>query len=232
MPTNKSKPTNKSESKTEKKETKEVKTTDTSSKAEERQQQMNVPRKYIITGAVILALLGLAGYLFSKWMVVAKVNGEVITRAEYTQELEKTAGKQVLEGLTTKKIIQQQAEEKNITVSEEEINAEIKKIEDQLKSQGQTLDQILAFQGLTRDGLREQIVIQKTVEKLVGNVEVATQEIEAYIEQNQELAGEDTDLETLRQRASEDVKQQKTDQQIQQLIQQLRQNAQVEFYTE
>lgn len=230
MPKNNQKSTNKSD-KDEKKVTKTEATSSERSTAE-KQATVPVPRKYIILGAVIIALLGLAGYMFSKWMVVAKVNGDVVTRTEYTKELEKTAGKQVLEGLTTKRIIEQEAKKKNITVTDAEINAEFKKIEEQLKTQGQSLDQILAFQGMTRDGLKEQIVVQKTVEKLVGNVTVATEEVEKYIEENEALAGEDTDLEALRTRANDELKQQKTDAKIQELIANLRKNAKVEYFTE
>ncbi len=243
MPKNNPKSTNDSESKQEKKEVK-AESTKTPKKEDssdtltsDAQQQIKnplseVPRKYVIAGAIVIAALALGGYMLSKWMIVAKVNGEAVTRTEYTKELEKTAGKQVLEGLTTKKIIEQEAKAKGVTVTNEEIDAEIKKIEQQLTSQGQSLDQILAFQGLTKEGLREQIVIQKTVEKLVGDVKVATEEIDKYIEQNQELAGENTDLVSLRATAEADLKQQKTDQQIQALLQDLRKKATVEYFTE
>jgi len=242
MPKNNTKSTNKSESSNDKK-INDVKNSEATTKIEASSSSTNsqkklrnplseVPRKYIVAGAVAIVALTLGGYMLSKWMIVAKVNGDTITRTEYTAELEKTAGKQVLEGLTTKKIIEQEAKSKGITVSDEEIDAEIKKIEQQLTSQGQSLDQILALQGLTKEGLRDQIIVQKTVEKLVGDVQIATQEIDAYIEQNQELAGENTDLKTLRATAEADLKQQKTDQSIQKLLQDLRKKATIEYYTE
>lgn len=234
MSKNTLKPTHKSDSKTSSKET--VKPEETSSKVTDSStvsiNGTNVPRRNVVIGAIVIGALLLGGYMISKWMVVGKVNGETITRSEYTQELEKTSGKQVLEGIATKKIIQQEAKKKNISVSNSDVDAELKKIEDQLKAQGQTLDQVLAFQGLTREGLREQIVIQKTVEMLVGDVTVATSEIDTYIEENQELAGENTDLETLRKTAADQLKQQKTDQKIQELIQNLRQNAKIEYFNE
>lgn len=201
----------------------------------EKQQEMKLPisRKYLLPVLAIIVLMGIGAFLLSKWMVVANVNGESISRAEYTQELEKTAGKQVLEGLTTKKIIEQEAKKKNVSVSSQEIDTEIKKLDDQLKSQGQSLDQILSFQGLNREGLREQIMIQKTVEKLVGSdVKVSTQEVDTYIEQNSELAGENTDLDELKKKAEEQLKQQKIDTKIQELIQNLRKNAKIEYYNE
>lgn len=190
-------------------------------------------KPYLPVLALILVLaIGYGVYVLSKWVVVATVNGKPISRMKYAQELEKAAGKQVLEGIVTKTIIQQQAEKEGVTVSQDEINNEIKKLEDQLKTQGQTLDQVLSIQGLTRESLQEQIRLQKIVEKLVGDVKVSTEEVDAYIEQNEGLASEDTDLETLKTQAQEQLKRQKTDQQIQQLIQNLRQSATVKFNTE
>lgn len=190
-------------------------------------------KPYLPVLALVLVLaIGYGIYALSKWAVVATVNGKPISRMEYTQELEKAAGQQVLEGIVTKTIIQQQAEKEGINVSQDEINGEIKKLEDQLKTQGQTLDQVLSFQGLTRESLQEQIRLQKIVEKLVGDVKVSTEEVDAYIEQNEDLASEDTDLETLKTQAQEQLKRQKTDQQIQQLIQNLRQTSNVTFNTE
>jgi foldase protein PrsA len=190
-------------------------------------------RPVLFGGLAAIILLAFLGYLFGKWFVVARVNGTAITRSEYVDELEKSAGKQVLESIATRTLIEQEASKKNVTVSNEELDAEIRKIESQLTAQGQNLDQVLSFQGLTRDGLREQIEIQKTVEKLVGNnVQVTDQEIEAFIEENPNLASAETDLDTLKGQAREQLKQQKTDAKIQELIQNLRQSAKIEYFNE
>ncbi|MFW5704026.1 MAG: SurA N-terminal domain-containing protein [Patescibacteria group bacterium] len=189
-------------------------------------------RRPFIPVLIILVAVALAvgAVQFYNWYVVATVDGEMITRPEYVEELENAAGQQVLEGLITRTIIEQEAQEKGIAVTEEEINQEITELEQQVQQQGQSLDQLLSFQGLDREGLREQIRIQKQVEKLAGNdVQVATDEIEAFIEENQDLAAEDVDLEELQQQAEQQLRQQKIDQKIQQLIQQLRQDAAVEF---
>lgn len=225
---------------TDKKPSKPTKSTSTSSEKSEKktesgtvqQRELAIPKNYLIAGVVVVAVLALGGFWFGKWYTVAKVNGEVISRSEYTKELEKAAGKQVLDGLTTKKIIMQEAKAKNIVVSNNDVDAELKKIEAQLKAQGQSLDQVLAFQGQTRDSLKEQIVLQKTVEKMVGTVAVTDAEVDKYIEENQDLAGENTDLNTLKAQAKERLTQQKTDAKIQQLIQDLRKKAKIEIMAE
>lgn len=187
--------------------------------------------RYAIGGLVAIIVAGLLGYLLMKEMVVAKVNNEYILKPEYMAELEKASGRQVLEGMATKKLIEQEAKAKNITVTDEEIDAEIARIEKELQSQGQTLDQILSFQGMDREELREQIEIQKVVEKLVGEVTVSDEEVETFISQNEGLAQEDTDPETLKTQAREQLKQQKTDAKIQQLISDIRSKGKIQFFT-
>ena len=196
------------------------------------QREIAIPRQYVIAAVVVIAVLAIGGFMFGKWFTVAKVNGEAISRSEYTKELEKAAGKQVLDSLTTKKIIMQEAKKKNIVVSDKDVEAELKKIEAQLKGQGQSLDQVLAFQGQTRDSLKEQIVLQKTVEKMVGPVTVSDEEVDKFIEENKDLAGQNTDLETVKKQAKERLSQQKTDAKIQALIQDLRKKAKIEMFNE
>jgi parvulin-like peptidyl-prolyl isomerase len=196
------------------------------------QRELAIPRQYVIAAVIIIAVLAIGGFMFGKWFTVAKVNGESISRTEYTKELEKAAGKQVLDSLTTKKIIMQEAKKRNITVTQADTDAELKKIENQLKGQGQSLDQVLAFQGQTRDSLKEQIVLQKTVEKMVGKVTVSDEEVDKFIEENKDLAGQNTDLDTLKKQAKDRLTQQKTDAKIQQLIQDLRKKAKIEIMNE
>ncbi|MCX7996573.1 MAG: SurA N-terminal domain-containing protein [Patescibacteria group bacterium] len=191
-------------------------------------------RKYVVAVVLGIGLAAVSAYFFNRWMTVATVNGTAITRSEYTRELEKMSGKQVLDGLITKNIILQEAEARNISVSKEEVETELKKLEEQLKSQGQSLDQILALQGGTRENIREQISLSKTLEKLVGNdVPVSTEEVATFIEQNPTLAADkNANLDQLRAQATEQLKKQKIDQKIQQLIQDLRQKANIRYFNE
>lgn len=190
-------------------------------------------RPYVLA-ITLLALVGLA-YLISNavnWFVVARVNGKVINRAEYVAELERASGQQVLEGLVTQELIRQEAEERNIAVTDEEIDAELASLEAQLQQQGQTLDQFLTLQNISREEAREQVRLQKMLEKMVdANQPVATEEVDAFIEQNEQFASEDVDLETLRQQATDQIRQQKVSQQINQLLQQLRQSSDVQLNT-
>ena len=113
------------------------------------------------------------GLLLKKELVVATVNGQPIFRLTLIREMEKNSGKQVLEGLIGKTLILQEAKKQNVSIGQEEINQEMAKIEENFKNQGQDLNQLLAFQGMTRADLEEQIQLQKTAEKLAGSTESA-----------------------------------------------------------
>ena len=82
-----------------------------------------VKRSYVIA-VVAIILLGALGYYLAKQMIVARVNNEYIFRPAYMKELEKAAGQQILEGIATKKMIEQEAKKKYITVSDQEIDGE------------------------------------------------------------------------------------------------------------
>ena len=94
--------------------------------------------KTAIIVAVIIILAALA-YYYKSLFIAVTVNGSPITRLAVIEELEKVSGKQVLDSLITKKLINGEAIKKGVSVTSEEVDAEIKNIENQIKAQGQTL---------------------------------------------------------------------------------------------
>lgn len=144
-------------------------------------------RKYLIVGLVVIILAGLL-YLNRGLFVVGMVNGQPISRLSYISEMESQVGQQAFNTLATKTLIMQEARKKNIEVTDKEIDAEIKKIEDSLTKQGQKLDQVLELQGTTRKSLADQLKYQKILEKLVGqDVKVVDKEIDDYIAKNKDF---------------------------------------------
>jgi len=133
---------------------------------------LNINKKTLIALLVVFILIA-GGLLLKKELVVATVNGQPIFRLTLIREMEKNSGKQVLEGLIGKTLILQEAKKQNVSIGQEEINQEMAKIEENFKSQGQDLNQLLAFQGITKADLEEQIQLQKTAEKLAGSTESA-----------------------------------------------------------
>lgn len=134
---------------------------------------------------VVIVIVLILGYMFKGLFVAATVDGSPITRLAVVEELEKVSGKQALDSLIAKKLVNTEARKKGVVVSDDEINIEISKIEDQVKAQGGTLEQALAAQGMTRDILKEQIRTQKMLEKLITNkIEVTDAEVAQYIKDN------------------------------------------------
>ncbi len=182
----------------------------------------------IIALAVILLLAGL--YAARGFFIAATVNGQPILRTELIAELERQSGKQTLDSLVTKSLILQEADKQNVQVSDEQVDDEIKKIEDNLSQQGQTLDQVLELQGLTRESLRDQVRVQKTVEILLGREIVVTEaEVTDYIASNsaalpQEM--EETELKTM---VEQQLRNQKLSERFQTWLQDLRQNANIDY---
>ncbi len=184
-------------------------------------------------GIILLALilLGLGLYFFRSLFIAATVNGQPISRLQVVQELEKQSGQQTLESLVTKNLILQEMEKNNITVNEEEISAEIKKIEDALKQQGRTLSDALAQQGLSRPELEEQLRIQKMIEKLFSkDAVVSDAEVDAYIEENKDALPTDQEESALKATIKEQLKQQKLTTKFQTWLEGLQKQAKIEYY--
>lgn len=188
-------------------------------------------RKYLLP-LVILVILGIL-YLFRGFFIAATVNGQPIGRLSVIQELEKQGGKRALDNIITKTLIIQEGNKKNITVSQKEIDEQIKTIESNLKKQGMNIDQALQAQGMTRSALNEELKIQITVQKLVGDkVTVTDKEVQDYIEQNKEfLQATSPDQEPDAAQVREQIKQQKLQKKTQDFIEALRKNAKISYFT-
>ena len=181
---------------------------------------------------IILAVIILGAFLynFRGQFIAATVNGKPVWRFTLLKELEKQAGKQTLDSLITRTLILQEANKQKVTVGVDELNQEIKKIEENLSGQGQDLDYLLSAQGMTRDQLKEQIRIQKLVEKMAGqNIEVADEEVDKYLEQNKSLITKDSNVEEVKAGIREQLRQQKLTEQVQSWLKSLRDGASINY---
>lgn len=184
----------------------------------------------LVGGVVLLAVV--LGAWFGKGLVVAAtVNGAPISRLSVVKELEKQSGKAALESLIRKKLIDDEVRGKNISVSKEEIDQEMKKIEAQVALQGGTLNDVLQQQGMTEEQLREQIDVQKKIEKMFGDkVSVSDAEVEAYATKNKIEFPKDKQPEEAKASLKEQLKQQKFQQEAQGWISDLTTKAKVQYY--
>ena len=134
--------------------------------------------------AVAVLLLGGLGYYYKNLLVVATVNGSPISRWSVLSQLEASSGKSVLDSIITKKLIEDEASSKNVSVSAEDIDGEIKIIEERLKEQGGTLEAALKNENMTMEKLKEQITINKAIQKLVADkIAVSDEDVENYLKQ-------------------------------------------------
>lgn len=143
---------------------------------------IKISTKTAIIAGFVLIILTLA-YSLKSYFIAAIVDGKPISRISVIRKLEKTSGKNLLDSIITEKLIQNEARARNILVSDDEINEKIKQIENQVTSQGNTLEKALALEGMSMGDLKRQITIQKDVEKLLADkTNVTDEEVTKYIE--------------------------------------------------
>ncbi len=163
-------------------ETESLKMQEPEQNTDEKPKKMSPKTTIIIL--VIIVILALA-YIYKGLFIAATVNGSPISRLAIIQKLEKANGSSTLDSLITEKLIQDEARAKGVAVSDDEANAEIKKIEDQISAQGSTLGAELATQGMSMDDFKKQVILRKEIGKLLGDkINVTDQEVEKYISDN------------------------------------------------
>jgi len=115
---------------------------------------------------------------------VATVDNEAITANELYQAMLKQVGTQAIDQLITERLIDRAAAEKNIQVTDEDLNAELEKIKAGFPDE-ETFNQQLAAAGYTVDSLKEQLKPQVKLTKLVEpEIQVTDEDIQTYYEEN------------------------------------------------
>lgn len=180
---------------------------------------------------VVLGFLLVVGYYFKQYIVAAMVNNKPIYRLSIVKALEKQGGQQAMDSLITQELILQEGQKKNVTVNDGDIDKKFQELEAQFKQQGQTLDKVLEAQGLNRAAVKDQLKIQITLEKLLGDkINVTDKELdEAYKQQKQVLAQE-KDLEKAKSALRESLKSQKLSSEAQKLIEELKKSAKIRYF--
>lgn len=182
---------------------------------------------------IILAVVALIGLLYSfrGAFLAATVNGKPITRYQIMKEAEKAQGAQLLENLVLETLVVQEAREKGIQITDEAIDAQIEEIRQNVVDQGQDFDQLLAMQNLTLKDLRKQVEQWQIIEELVSSdIEVADEDIDAYIEQNKDFLPEDMEEQELREMIAEQLKQQEMSTRYQQWSEDIRSRAKINYF--
>lgn len=136
--------------------------------------------------ALAILIFGLLFFLGSKYFVVAWVDKQPITRVEYYKALESKYGKDQREQLIVEKLVLDEARQKGISVSNDELNVEIKRIQDQQGGQAQ-LNQLLQMQNISQNEFSKLVMLQLLRQKLFGgSITVTDDEVSKYMDQNKD----------------------------------------------
>jgi foldase protein PrsA len=187
----------------------------------------------VVFAVALLAVLGVLVNRARSVVLVASVNGQLINRLELIKELEKQAGRTVLSSMVERMLFYQEAKKRGITIPSQDIDNEIAKFESDLQTQGQSLDQLLAVQGWTRNQLEDEVELQKIIEKLLEeNLKVSDEEIESYLADNADSFSEEMSDEEKRQTAEERLQSQKFSEELDKLLTSLREEADINYFIE
>ncbi len=163
--------------------------------------------------------------------IAALVNGTPVSRLSVISQLEKQGGKSALDTLIMQTLISNEAGKRNISVSQSELDTQLKTIQTNVEKQGSTLDVALASQGMTKADLTNQLKLELLLNKMIGqSQQVTDKEIDDYITQNKAQLPQNEDENTLRAQIKQQLLQQKQQQQAQQFIQNLRNKAKITYF--
>lgn len=192
-------------------------------------QSIKINKKVLIIVASAILVLVLA-YLAKGFFVAALVNGQPISRWSVMSTLEKESGKDLLESLIVEKLIAAEAKAQKLEVADAELEAEIKKIEEQITAQGGELNEALAQQGMTLEILQKQILLQKQVEKLLADkVAVTDEEVSQYITDSQTVIPDGQES-SVREQIKSQLANQKLNMEAPSYIEELKAKAKIKYF--
>lgn len=117
---------------------------------------------------------------------VATVNGTKITKDDLYNELVSLGGTSTLDNMITMELIDQAAADANVTVTEEDVNAEIESLKTQFGGE-EMLNTALAQSGMTLDDLKENTEVQVKIRKILEpQTTVTDEDISTYYEENKD----------------------------------------------
>ncbi len=180
---------------------------------------------------LVLVLIGAVLYFAKSLLVAATVNGRPVSRLSILKSLEKSGGKQALDSMVTKELINQEAKKKNIVISDEDVQKEIEKLSETVKTQGTTLDAALSSQNMTKEDLMQNIRMQKTVEQLLASqIKVSDEDIKAYFDKNKATYGKDAKYDDLKDSIKKDLEQEKLATEFQTWYQKLQAESSIKYF--
>lgn len=183
--------------------------------------------RYVVGAIAFLIVLGIFSlFWFNKGLFLAgTINGRLITTPEFYSKLSKTSGEEVFNSIIQETLINQEAVNKGISVSEEEINEKIKEFEEQLGG-AEGLELALAQNNTNIEEVKQQIITQIKIEKLLSDkLVVSDDEVNKYIKENKEF-----NPDISKEEAKEAIKSSKLNEKFNSWLEELRRNAKINTY--
>lgn len=175
----------------------------------------------VVIAVALLAYLGAKGYI-----VAAVVNGSPVFRWDVSRQLDARFGAQIIENMISEKLIASAAMKNKVVITAADVDAKTNEI---VKSLGANvkLEDLLKYQGMTKEDFQHQIRLQLTVEKILGkDVSVSEMEVTDFITKNKETMTA-TDEAALKAEAKTALIAQKINEKIQPWFAQLKKDAKI-----
>jgi foldase protein PrsA len=131
---------------------------------------------------IFLSLIVLVFFLFKNGLITAAiVNGKPIFSWQLYGRLMSRFGAQTLESIITEDLIADASRQAGVALNQADIEA---RQDEMLKSVGEavTLEDLLKYQGLTKEDFQNQLKLQLSVEKILGKeITISDAEISQYL---------------------------------------------------
>lgn len=191
---------------------------------------IRVSKKAAVGVAVLIVVVGVF-YSLRGLFVAAMVDGSPISRWSIIRELEKKSGEQALDALVTKHLIRTAATKAGVAVGSSDVDQEVEKITEQVTKQGGTLAMALEQQGMTEADFREQIVLQKELEGILGDrVAVTDEDIASYMTQSKATIPKGMSEEDFKNKIREQLKGQKFNVEASKWVSEAKANAKIQYF--
>ena len=129
--------------------------------------------------------------------VVAVVNGEEIAKNDLFDAMYAQGGREILEQLVARKLILQEAEKSGVTISEEDLDAEMEQIiAENFQGSQEEFMSVLDLYGIDPDSFREDARLNLLVRELaLTRMDITEEEVREYFEENQDFFGQPEEVE-------------------------------------
>ncbi|MDS1029610.1 SurA N-terminal domain-containing protein [Bacillota bacterium LX-D] len=144
------------------------------------------PLTYLVMLMVLLGVVLAIVTFYTKQDVVARVNGEDITKEELYNYLVKESGQDALNTLIAEKITEQEANKQNIKITDQDIEKEMQKIYKSYGGQA-TFEQFAASNGYSMEDVKKDLVMSLKLQKLLGpQIKITEAEMKSYFAKNKD----------------------------------------------